>query len=116
MAKTIGFHRQNYTQRIKQTQTNTTIMIIRNRRSKKISELKYHSIIRVHKESGARVREREKKFEPFWRPFKKIKTRVVRNQPLKKCVKIDPRDKHEHPTAATTTILSEQTFAKTSHF
>lgn len=102
----------------KQTHTNTTIMIIRNSRSKKISELKYHSIIRVHKESGARVREREKKytFETFWRPFKKIKTRVVRNQPLKNCVKIDPRDKHEHPTAATTTILSEQTFAKTSHF
>lgn len=58
MAKTIGFHRQNYTQRIKQT--HTTIMIIRNSRSKKISELKYHSIIRVHNESGARVREREK--------------------------------------------------------
>lgn len=50
-------------------------MIIRNSRSKKISELKYHSIIRVHKESGARVREREKNytFETFWRPFKKVK-------------------------------------------
>lgn len=49
------------------TDTNTTIMIIRNSRSKKISELKYHSIIRVHKESDARVREREKKytFETF---------------------------------------------------
>lgn len=61
MAKTIGFHRQNYTQRVKNTHTNTTIMIIRNSRSKRISELKYHSIIRVHNESGARVREREKK-------------------------------------------------------
>lgn len=93
-------------------------MIIRNSRSKKISELKYHSIIRVHNESGAKVREREKNytFETFWRPFKKIKKREVRKQPIKKCVKIDPRDKHEHPTAATTTILSKQTFAKTSHF